>query len=41
MADLYQQMGYGARQVGFGHRPAIVVVDFQTASLNFSRLVGA
>jgi maleamate amidohydrolase len=31
MADMYQQMGYGARQVGFGHRPAIAVVDFQTA----------
>ena len=31
MADMYQQMGYGARQVGFGHWPAIAVVDFQTA----------
>jgi maleamate amidohydrolase len=31
MADMYQQMGYGARQVGFGQRPGIVVVDFQTA----------
>lgn len=31
MADVYQQMGYGARQIGFGHRPGIVVVDFQIA----------
>ena len=31
MADMYQQMGYGARQIGFGNWPGIVVVDFQTA----------
>jgi maleamate amidohydrolase len=31
MADIYQQMGYGARQIGFGNQPGIVVVDFQTA----------
>lgn len=29
MPDSYRQMTYGERTVGFGERPAIVVVDFQ------------
>ena len=29
--DLYQTAGYGAREVGFGARPAVLVVDFQNA----------
>lgn len=32
MSDDYEQFGYGAdRRVGFGEKPGIVVVDFQTA----------
>src|SRR5262245_65317088 len=27
----YAERGYGARQVGFGEKPGIVVVDFQLA----------
>lgn len=27
--DVYAQRGYGARPVGFGEKPAVVVVDFQ------------
>jgi maleamate amidohydrolase len=29
--DSYQKAGYGQGNVGFGHRPAILVVDFQKA----------
>lgn len=29
MSDIYAQRGYGARQVGFGEKPGLVVVDFQ------------
>jgi maleamate amidohydrolase len=29
MVDLYAQRGYGARKVGFGRKPGLVVVDFQ------------
>jgi maleamate amidohydrolase len=29
--DLYEVAGYGAREVGFGERPAVLVVDFQNA----------
>jgi maleamate amidohydrolase len=31
MADSYRKAGYEARRVGFGKRPAVVVVDFQKA----------
>ncbi|MSO64872.1 MAG: isochorismatase family protein [Alphaproteobacteria bacterium] len=31
MADAYQKATYDARKVGFGRRPAVVVVDFQKA----------
>jgi maleamate amidohydrolase len=31
MADLYDVCGYGKRKVGFGERPAVLVVDFQNA----------
>ncbi len=31
MSDIYAQRGYGARPIGFGRKPGIVVVDFQTA----------
>ncbi|HET6522804.1 MAG TPA: isochorismatase family protein [Geminicoccaceae bacterium] len=27
----YRQRSYGARQIGFGHRPGVVVIDFQKA----------
>ena len=27
----YEERGYGARPVGFGEKPGIVVVDFQRA----------
>jgi maleamate amidohydrolase len=30
VADAYQEIGFDAHRVGFGERPAIVVVDFQT-----------
>ena len=29
--DLYEVAGYGEREVGFGERPAVLVVDFQNA----------
>ena len=29
--DLYEAAGYGEREVGFGERPAVLVVDFQNA----------
>jgi maleamate amidohydrolase len=29
MSDIYAQRGYGSRTVGFGVKPAVVVVDFQ------------
>src|ERR1700733_12390888 len=29
MSDIYAQRGYGSRPVGFGVKPAVVVVDFQ------------
>lgn len=29
MIDVYAQRGYGARSVGFGEKPALVVIDFQ------------
>ena len=30
MGDAYKDIGFGAHSVGFGERPAIAVVDFQT-----------
>ena len=30
MSDTYQTIGFGAKRIGFGTRPGIVVVDFQT-----------
>jgi maleamate amidohydrolase len=29
MTDVYEQRGYGARPVGFGEKPGVIVVDFQ------------
>lgn len=29
--DLYSVAGYGSREIGFGERPAVLVVDFQNA----------
>jgi maleamate amidohydrolase len=29
--DIYSQLSYGAQEIGFGKKPGIVVVDFQTA----------
>ena len=29
--DAYKNIGYGDREIGFGRRPAVVVVDFQRA----------
>jgi maleamate amidohydrolase len=34
MEDLYSVAGYGQRLVGFGERPAVLVVDFQNAVTN-------
>ena len=34
MEDLYSVAGYGQRQVGFGQRPAVLVVDLQNAVTN-------
>jgi maleamate amidohydrolase len=31
MNDVYRKMGYEAHPIGFGARPGIIVVDFQTA----------
>lgn len=31
MSDVYRAMGYEAQKIGFGKRPGIIVVDFQTA----------
>lgn len=31
MNDVYRAMGYEAQKIGFGKRPGIIVVDFQTA----------
>lgn len=31
MSDAYEDIGYGAREIGFGTTPGIVVVDFQRA----------
>lgn len=31
MEDVYREMGYEAHRIGFGKRPGIIVVDFQTA----------
>ena len=31
MADPYSNVGYGSYTIGFGQRPAILVVDWQTA----------
>lgn len=31
MTDKYEDVGYNSGRVGFGERPAVVVVDFQTA----------
>lgn len=30
MKDVYREMGYEAHAIGFGERPGIIVVDFQT-----------
>jgi maleamate amidohydrolase len=30
MKDVYREMGYEAHKIGFGERPGIIVVDFQT-----------
>lgn len=32
--DDYKASGYGAIEVGFGHRPAILVIDFQSAHVS-------
>lgn len=29
MADIYEQRGYGREPIGFGRKPAVLVVDFQ------------
>ena len=31
MTDQFAEAGYGVREIGFGERPAVVVVDFQRA----------
>ena len=33
MTDVYAQRGYGAIPVGFGEKPAVVVIDFQRTVL--------
>ena len=34
MSDVYAEMGFGSTPVGFGEKPAIVVVDFQAAEID-------
>ena len=34
MDDAYHEASYGECAIGFGERPAVVVVDFQTAFTN-------
>ena len=31
MSDAYQGASYGEYSIGFGERPAVIVVDFQAA----------
>lgn len=31
MPDVYEQRGYASQEIGFGQKPGVVVVDFQTA----------
>ena len=38
--DLYEVAGYGGREVGFGERPALLVVDFQNAVTRPEALMG-
>lgn len=38
--DLYEVAGYGGRDVGFGDRPAVLVVDFQNAVTSPKALMG-
>ena len=38
--DLYAVAGYGGREVGFGERPAVLVVDFQNAVTRPEALMG-
>ena len=33
MADVYEKRSYAQVPIGFGHRPGIVVVDYQVAGL--------
>ena len=41
--DTYQDIGYGAMEIGFGERPGILVVDLQTglhpAAISHGRLL--
>lgn len=38
--DLYDVAGYGARDIGYGARPAVLVVDFQNAVTNEAAPMG-
>ena len=31
MSDIYEERSYGQADIGFGGKPGVVVVDFQTA----------
>lgn len=31
MSEVYEQVGYGSREIGYGERAAVLVVDFQVA----------
>lgn len=40
MTDAYEKRSYGGREVGFGHKPAIAVVDFQRAYIDAQFVMG-
>ena len=39
-ADLYEAAGFGGRDIGYGERPAVLVVDFQNAVTDASQPMG-
>ena len=40
MNDAYEEQGFGAIQIGFGERPAVLVVDFQLGFTNADQPLG-
>ena len=40
MSDAYEDIGYGATSIGFGERPAVLVVDFQLGFTDAGQTLG-